>query len=98
MSPDYTFLGSNSSCSCGFQYGEHLEEDAQGRASVRRLGEYLSEALAHAGPVELFGCWDGDEAAPSSARAMITPQYFTGDAEAFDLEEGWHETVAAQAS
>lgn len=91
--PYVYFLGSHTGCSCGFQYGELVDEDAEGRASVGALGAFLAEALRIAGPVELFACWDGDEASSPRAVTIMTPGEFTQDAEAFDLDEGWFATV-----
>jgi hypothetical protein len=96
--PHLYFLGAHTGCSCGFQYGEGVDEDAEGRESVRRLGAYLGAAVARVGPVELYACWDGDEAEPEGARATVTPADFTGEAEAFDLPERWFATVDAPAS
>src|SRR5262245_17262888 len=96
--PHIYFLGSHTGCSCGFQYGEYVDEDAEGRESVRQLGAYLAAAVAHSGPVEVFACWDGDEALPVDQRETVTPNVFTGDAQDFDLSERWFATVIPPAS
>lgn len=95
--PHVYFLGSHTGCGCGFAYGEGVEDDVEGRASVRRLGEYLADALERAGPLELYACWDGDEGEPEAARAVISPAEFTGDAEEFDLPERWFASVRGPA-
>ena len=92
------FLGSHTGCSCGFQYGEGVEEDAEGRESVRALGAFLEKAVESGGPLELFACWDGDEAQPPSKSEVVSARDFTGDAYEFDLAEGWLATVVAPAS
>jgi hypothetical protein len=96
--PHVYFLGSHTGCSCGFQFGVGGDEDEAGRESVRRLGAYLAAAVERAGPVELYACWDGDEAEPEAARAVVTPADFSAGAEAFDLEERWFATVVPPAS
>jgi hypothetical protein len=92
------FLGSHTGCSCGFQYGVGGDDDAQGRESVRQLGVYLTAAVARVGPVELYACWDGDEAELATERATVSPVAFSGDAEEFSLSERWFATVVATAS
>ncbi len=93
--PHVYFLGSHTGCSCGFQYGECVKEDAEGRESVRRLGAFVADAVSRVGAVELYACWDGDEAEPERTRATITPADLSGDAPAFELVERWFATVLA---
>ena len=92
----YVF-GAHTGCGCGFSYGSGGEDDAAGRESVRRLGEYLASAVARAGPLELYACWGGEEAEPGAERATVTPADFRGDAEDFDLTERWLAIVVAPA-
>jgi hypothetical protein len=93
--PHIYFLGSHTGCSCGFQYGLYgrEDEDRAGRESVRQLGAYLFSAVARAGPIEVYACWDGDEAEPDRDRATMTPADFSGDAERFELVERRFATV-----
>ena len=96
--PYVYFLGSHTGCSCGFQYGEGIEEDSEGRESVRQLGEYLVAAVQCAGAVEVYACWDGEEAEPVEEREVVTPAAFSGDTEEFDLPQRWLATVVPAAS
>lgn len=96
--PYVYFLGSHTGCSCGFQYGEYVEEDSEGRESVRRLGGYLAAAVEQLGQVEVYACWDGEEAEPVEEREVVTPAAFTGEAEEFDLAQRWFATVVPPAS
>src|SRR5260370_30647533 len=68
--PHVYYAGSHEGCGCGFQYGEYEEEEedaatlAAAQDSRRRLGEFLSVALQHQTPVEVFPCWNGADADP----------------------------------
>ena len=67
--PCVYYAGSHEGCGCGFQYGQYegFEDDvvalAASQDSRRRLAEFLAVALQHQPEVELFACWDGDQAA-----------------------------------
>jgi hypothetical protein len=73
------FVGSHEGCGCGFQYGQYVgfEDDADSLAAARdsrkRLAEFLAAALQHQSEVELFACWDGDQAAEPSRRGRMRP-------------------------
>ncbi len=95
--PHVYFLGSCTGCSCGFSFGNGGDEDADGRVSVEALGTYIVEAVARAGAIQLYACWDGDEAEPLEQAVMVTTDAFDGDAEAFALPERWLATVSAPA-
>jgi hypothetical protein len=78
--PHVYYVGSHEGCGCGFQYGEHaeLEEEdaatlAAARDSRRRLAAFLSAALRQESALELFACWDGDQAAPAEHRGRLRP-------------------------
>jgi hypothetical protein len=76
--PHVYYAGSHEGCGCGFQYGEYdgFEEEANlldMQNSRRRLAEYLVVALQHQSAVELFACWDGDQAAEPDHRSRIRP-------------------------
>jgi hypothetical protein len=91
------FLGADTGCSCGFQYGPSVELESEGRESVRRLREYLADAVERAGSVEVYACWEGDEAEPLARRELVTLAYFADDVEAFGLGERWLATVVRNA-
>ena len=76
--PHVYYAGSHEGCGCGFQYGEYegYEEEAdlpEKQTSRRRLAEYLAVALRHQPEVELFVCWDGDQATEPAHRSRIRP-------------------------
>ena len=96
--PHVYFLGSYTGCSCGFSFGVGGDEDADGRVSVEALGTYIVAAVARAGAIQLYACWDGDEAEPAEQTETVTTDAFDGDAEAFDLPERWLATVSSPAS
>ena len=60
-------VGAHTGCGCGFDREQanpnHPEELAAAKVSLGALRDYLGEALETAGPLELFACWDGDQAA-----------------------------------
>jgi hypothetical protein len=77
--PYVYYVGSHEKCGCGFQYDqwEGDEEDALKLDAVQhsrlRLAEFLSAALQHQSAVELFACWDGDEACLPEHRGCVRP-------------------------
>ncbi len=72
-------VGSHEGCGCGFQYGQYVgfEEDAGEQAAAhdsrRRLADFLAVGLQHQLEVELFVCWDGDQAAQPEHRERVRP-------------------------
>lgn len=72
-------VGSHEGCGCGFQYGQYeefetdREELAVAEESRRRLSEFLAAALQHQAEVELFACWDGDQAAMPEHHGRMSP-------------------------
>ena len=76
--PCVYYTGSHECCGCGFQYGEYegFEEEVEvrdKRESRRRLADYLAVALQHQPEVEVFACWDGDQAAEPEHRGRVRP-------------------------
>ena len=76
--PCVYYVGSHEGCGCGFQYGEYegfeVEVDLPDKRNSRRLlSEFLSAALRHQQEVELFACWDGDQAIKPEYRARLQP-------------------------
>lgn len=75
--PCVYYAGSHEGCGCGFQYGQYEElqgdptELAATRESRRRLAEFVALALQHQAEVELFACWDGDQAAEPEHRGRL---------------------------
>jgi hypothetical protein len=91
--PHVYYTGSHEGCGCGFQYGEYEEEEedaaklAAAQDSRRRLVEFLSVALQHQTTVELFACWNGDEAAPPEHRGCVGPAELLRDRTFFREKE-----------
>ena len=82
--PHVVYVGAHEGCGCGFAFGEwegeEPEEAAAGEASVRALGDYLAAATALGPSVELYACWEGDQALEPLHRRTMTPADFRGPA------------------
>jgi len=82
--PHVVYAGSYEGCGCGFFKLEHAEyaepdEVEACRRSLSALAEYLSDVLRRCDSVEIFTCWEGDQARPASHRGIATPsQVATG--------------------
>ena len=70
---------------------EGVEEDADAlaaaRDSRRRLAEFLAVALQHQSEVELFACWDGDQAVEPEHRDRMRPSDLLRDRTFFREKE-----------
>jgi len=70
-------VGSHTLCGCGFDRDQaspqRPEELSDAERSLRSLREYLWGAVAIAGQLELYACWDGDQAAEPDHRWSLTP-------------------------
>ncbi len=91
--PCVFYAGSHEGCGRGFQYGEYEgfdrepEDLAAAQDSRRRLAEFLALALEHQSEVELFACWDGDQAAEPEHRGRVTPADLVRDRTYFREKE-----------
>lgn len=78
------YVGSHEGCGCGFSYGqwegEKADDVAAARTSVARFAEYLTAATRAAGALELYACWDGDQAAEPAHRLEMRPPQIGGPA------------------
>ena len=87
--PHVVYAGSHEGCGCGFDYGqwegEDPEEAAAARATVSALRAYVSMALQTGEPIELYACWEGEQAASPEHRLRLSPDDLGG--EAFWLEQ-----------
>jgi len=86
------YVGAHEGCGCGFSYGKYpLEDDEEpeeeAKESVTRLSQYLAEAVAKHGTIELFACWADDESAPPEHRRSITPEDIGGESFWFEEKE-----------
>lgn len=68
---------SHESCGCGFQFGEYPEyEDEERhfkRESLDKFCAYLKKQLEKVQKIDLYACWDGDEAVAPIDRALVSP-------------------------
>ncbi|MEP7212945.1 MAG: hypothetical protein ABI791_07710 [Acidobacteriota bacterium] len=85
--PHIVYAGSFEGCGCGFYYDSdpidpddeyEKERDAMSRESVRQLSSYLREAVK-GGTVEMFVCWESEQANEPSRSFRVTPDFFGGD-------------------
>ncbi|WP_242342951.1 hypothetical protein [Anaeromyxobacter terrae] len=86
--PNVYYAGSHEGCGCGFAYNQmpnHLQEpddEVRRRASVAALRQYVTEATA-VGPVQLYACWESEQALPEKDRLAASPDVLGG--ESFDF-------------
>ncbi len=76
--PCVYYVGSHERCGCGFQWGESEGDEDQDdlpakQESRRRLAEFLAGALQEQPTVEVYSCWDGDQAAPADHNDRVRP-------------------------
>jgi hypothetical protein len=71
-------VGSHTLCGCGFDRDQanldHPDELPATEASLRSLRAYLQDTVTIAGELELYSCWDGDQAAEPDHRWVLTPE------------------------
>ena len=83
--PYVYFAGSHTHCGCGFNYGRisnferDPEELARKHHSLAAMSEYLIHEIGRVGEIELFVCWDGDQAAAPEIRRNLTPRSLLGE-------------------
>ena len=91
--PHVYYAGSQLICGCGFNYGQSPESEddplelALKAKTLRDMSEYLARALEDGGTIELFACWEGDQAAPPEHRRELTPDSFGEDGFVFEEKE-----------
>jgi len=75
--PHVYYAGSHEGCGCGFQLGKDRgaqdPEQARCRESLGAFFKYLQDALTRVDDLELFACWEGDQAARVEHRRALTP-------------------------
>ena len=88
--PYIYYVGAHTGCGCGFEYGKYpgYEENVEeNRQSVFRLSQYLIKAVEQNETIELFACWDGDQAEKPVKRGRITPLEIGGESFWFEEKE-----------
>jgi hypothetical protein len=86
--PYVYYAGAHTGCGCGFDYGrnpKYQDDVEQSRQSVASLSQYLARETASHGVIELYACWEGDQAEEPLMRKAITPEEISG--ESFWFEE-----------
>lgn len=73
--PHVYYLGSQTACGCGFEYGS-LDADVypEGAASRSQLAVLLRSLLDAGHTAEIYACWSGDEAKPATHHRRIPPE------------------------
>ena len=88
--PYIYYVGAHTGCGCGFEYGKYPDyEDSveESRQSVIRLAEYLTKAVEENNNIELFACWEGDQAEKPVKYDTITPFDLGGDSFWFEEKD-----------
>ncbi len=86
-------VGSHKGCGCGFDWDgfdgvdEADPEFADAHESRRRLAEFLAEGLRFQPDLELYACWNGDEASEPETRGRIAPADLIGGHTSFGEKE-----------
>jgi hypothetical protein len=72
------YLGSHQGCGCGFMSTEESEskEKAAREKTVQSLSSYLDFALQNGARLEMFLCWEGDQAEVPVAKKSVTTNDF----------------------
>ena len=86
------YAGSFEGCGCGFFKLEHAEyaeaEEVEScRHSLSALATYVSNALRQGASMELFTCWEGDQAQSAIHRGVLTPPEIAAGALKWDSRE-----------
>ena len=76
-------IGAHEVCSCGFSAGEYdeFEEDEEDRKannrnkrSLSELKQFLVNSLQKNNSLELYACWDGEQAHTIESRTSLDPR------------------------
>lgn len=89
--PQVYYLGSQTACGCGFEYGS-LDADVypEGADSRRQLVALLRSLLDAGHTAEIYACWSGDEAEPATHHRRVQPNALLDPA---SLDERHHLVV-----
>ncbi len=86
------YAGAHEGCGCGFGYGDFddpkLEEsDALGKQSLEQLFTFLRAQSRRAGALEMYYCWEGDEAQNAKAAEALDLSTFRLPEDTYYLPE-----------
>jgi len=87
--PYIYYVGSDTKCSCGFQFYSELFNDPEWRdekASPQALLDLLNQ-LTETSFVEFYCCWDGDWDEPIEHRRILNSREITLEKNYFELVE-----------
>jgi hypothetical protein len=80
--PNVYYVGSDQGCGCGFlKDGVVGEELTQVEGNYLQLSGYIADARQQGAEIQLFSCWEGDQASRSefqeviSEADLITPEF-----------------------
>lgn len=80
------YAGSHEGCGCGFRKrGTFDQEWQQCQDNYRQLADALSSAVRHGARVQIFTCWEGDQATAPDRIGVVTLQELVEPP--FELEE-----------
>ncbi len=77
--PHVRYLGAHTFCGCGFQAGEASEfgslppDQAQREQTLCQLAVYLEQRLRDGAHLQIFACWEGDQAKKPLERRRLAP-------------------------
>ncbi|HEY4327482.1 MAG TPA: hypothetical protein VGN20_26090 [Mucilaginibacter sp.] len=87
--PFVYYVGSDTKCSCGFEFHSELFDDPEwqdSKASPQALLDLLNElTISH--DVEYYCCWDGDWGEPIEHNRVLNSHYITLEKNYFELIE-----------
>ena len=98
--PFVYYLGSHQGCGCGFNRDSISDSEPAQVDAVRQtlavLSRYLQAAVSQVGTIELYTCWNGDEAAKVEHAITVAINHFGSDMAWFP--ERCHVTIVSNAA
>ena len=86
------YVGSHQGCGCGFfKEGEAGEELLKVEESYNNLSKYILSAKENGASIQLFSCWEGDQASSMENKEKISER--TLNEKQFEFKEKWHYEV-----
>ena len=71
--PFVYYAGSHEGCGCGFlKEGEQGEDLVACQLNYRKLSECVLEALSNGARIEIFSCWEGDQAESADSTQTLS--------------------------